>query len=210
MQSCGKEEASVFSFEKERVSIVVGEETSNAMKNGSGPYTVKSFKGEIVSATVDNNAVRIRGLQKGTCTVMLSDKEGARAQFAVEVKNNPKTDESLRLEWDGKTEYRESFSLTKDDEKRTFHWESADKKNSASLEFDDKSNLVRRGSSVSADTRVAKSGTFRTSTNGEKSKKMKVSDVTLIKSVTQSDGSKTILWLKFTADKKEGLCVGAM
>ena len=207
---CGKGEDSVFSFDKTSMQIIVGEEISNALINGLAPYQLESFEKEIVSVTLEGNNVKAKGIKKGNAVIVVSDKDRNKARFAVQVKDNPKTDATIRIEWDDRLETKGGFSFSKKDKKTTFLWQSNDKKNSISLDFDDSDNLIRRGSSVTTDKQVAKSGTLRVVKDGGKSSKYKVSSVVLIKSTTTTDGKQTTLWLKFVADKKEGICVGVM
>lgn len=73
-------------FDKNAAEVSVGSEAVVTVKNGNAPYTVAVEDNAIASATVEDATITIKGLEAGTTTLTVTDKDEKTGTITVTVK----------------------------------------------------------------------------------------------------------------------------
>lgn len=70
----------------DKVEVVVGSTETVTVSGGISPYTAASSDTKITTATVDKSTISIKGVEKGTATITVADKDKNSAKITVTVK----------------------------------------------------------------------------------------------------------------------------
>lgn len=70
-----------------KVEVAVGENIALTVNGGAAPYLAQSSDTKIATTTVDKSTITIKGVAKGTATIVVMDKDKKSGKIAVTVKD---------------------------------------------------------------------------------------------------------------------------
>ena len=81
-----------------KVEVTVGNSATVTVSGGTTPYTAASSNAKVATVTVDKSSITIKGVEKGTATVSVTDKEKNRGKITVTVKESGLTFDKSAVE----------------------------------------------------------------------------------------------------------------
>jgi len=206
LSSCEKDDDNSLSFNKNKVSIIIGKSEKITINGGDGTYTIKSSDEMIVTAKLATKEITVTGVKEGNAVVTVTDKSGKTGKLTVSVIKDPyasvKADAKTRFVWDKTSKImgtdKGTYKLSQGtDGKVEFSWKSEDAKSTISLTFSDKVGAIAEG--LKKDAKLLIDG-----------KETKVASLEVIQAKVVNVGEQTTVWIAFSAGSKIGVCVGQM
>lgn len=215
--ACEKE-VQTLSFDANNVEMIVGYSMDVNVSGGVSPYTVKCADEEIAKATVKGSVVTLNGLKEGKTTLSVVCREGGTATLAIAVVVDPyesdKKNVAVRVKWDAveKTDGKDkgTYTLVKAEDKTvTFSWTNTENKESLTLSFIDKEDVIGSEKITSSNVLAGKSlGKLKVAL-GKENKEYDVTSWRLVqaKPADEKEGTPKTYWIAFTANEKSGIFV---
>lgn len=220
--ACGENESDqTLTFDTKNVEMIVGYSMDVNVNGGISPYTVKSANEEIAKATVKGKVITVNGLKEGKTSLNVTCSGGAKATLAIAVVVDPyegdKKNVAIRVKWDAfeKTDGKNKgiYTLTKAEDKTvTFSWTNEEDKESLTLSFSDKDDVIGGEKNTPHNAVTGKSlGKLKVT----KDKEVKEYDVTSwrlvqAKPADEKEGTPKSYWITFTANGKTGIFVAPL